>query len=115
MPSATFVVPLCSQSLIHPTGDDFISVASIRQLNTPMRRPCQGQTAVETRSLRPRAPKFEPGLLPSTEIGALAVLREMEWRYGAFSTCRQAAGRSAILGPGRGFDGVASGIGSLDQ
>ena len=28
--------------------------------------------------------------------------------YGASSTCRQAAGSSAILGPGRGFDGLDS-------
>jgi hypothetical protein len=31
--------------------------------------------------------------------------------YGANSTWRQAAGRSAILSPGLGFDGVGDGLG----
>ena len=47
----------------------------------------------------------------------LDCLRENRPRYGANSTCLQAAGRSDILGPGRpfegiepGFDGVGSGL-----
>src|SRR6516165_7606440 len=39
---------------------------------------------------------------------------EMQPRYGALSTCRQAAGSSDTLGPSRGFDGPA-GSASVDQ
>src|SRR5712691_4798784 len=42
---------------------------------------------------------------------SLSSIRATNAHYGAISTCRQAGGRSAIRGPGRGFGGVGSGLG----
>src|SRR5262245_47798184 len=95
------MVQLASHNTLFPSSPRMASESVLESVV----RPC----AITAHRSLPRRYELwhRPYGAMSTSAGSYGAMSTSAGSYGAMSTWRQAAGRSAILGPGRGGDGGA--------